>query len=84
MVLPNLSVNVITVLLNVAFINAIPSESTLAFFLMSYFSQYYLLFLPFYTPFLPATVFFLPFLVLELFLVFCPLEGKPFLCLIPL
>ena len=36
------------------------------------------------TFFLFATVFLLPFLVLELFLVLCPLRGSPFLCLIPL
>ena len=37
-------------------------------------------------PYLVAapTVFFLPFLVLALVLVFCPLQGKPFLCLNPL
>ena len=71
----------IMILLKDATICASPIASTTTFLFLDPFAiiLYYLV-----TIFLLATVFLLPFLVLELFFVFCPLRGKPILCLIPL
>ena len=78
-VLPCLSVIVTIVLLKVELITAMPSDTTFfTFFIV--FKFVFALKYPIY--FLMA--FLGPFLVLELFFVFWPLKGKPFLCLIPL
>src|SRR5574344_529849 len=76
-----LSVTVTNVLLQLPDILTIPS----AIFFLTIFFLVTFLFAIIYPYLLAAPiVFFLPFLVLALVLVFCPLQGKPFLCLNPL
>src|SRR5690606_24477019 len=80
---PFLFVKEMIILLKVALMcaSSVASINTMLYFVFAIviFITYYLV-----AFFLLATVFFLPFLVLELFLVRCPLNGRPILCRIPL